>query len=193
MPTFTKEDVEARALNARELLRADEVMKRGRVEDMRIDGSDLRVVVRGSDRRYDVRVTPGLDGSTCICMAFRIGARGFCKHIIAVALTWIGEVVDPAMIDTELAGAIELLSLFQARALLLQAAGRSALIRRRLINNTWSETPAPATPTRSAPLPIAPAVQRTKMAGRPTAPTRQWTKRTPLAPRKVRTRRDSSG
>jgi len=138
-PVFTRQRIEERASDARELLRAQELIARKRVTHTCFAGRDFCATVRGTGEQYDVRVTPTLDGSSCSCPAFSRSRRGFCKHVAAVAMMWLGEQWDTAAVDTELVGAIEILDLFQARQILLEAAGRSRGVRNRIMRNTWSD------------------------------------------------------
>lgn len=197
---FTVADIEDRSLDERELLRAREVLVCGRLQHTEMDGDDFCAVCRGSDgSQHRIRVTEALDGSACSCQAFNTGRRSWCKHVAAAALLWLDVAPSATSFDPSLVAAVEALDLRQARELLIQAAGRADVVRRRLLHDTWSEPQRAPVPkkARSVKFPIDPPrpfpLPKKAAPGRPAGASaaRRWPKPAPLNPR--RARRDSAG
>lgn len=132
---FTVADVEARANDSREMLRAQELINDDAIIGIEIAGTTCTARVRGSSI-YVVTVTTDLAG-TCTCPQFKRTKRGFCKHVGAVALAWIGGSRPASEIDAELVAAVERLDFEQLREMVITLAGRSRAGRRRVIDGVW--------------------------------------------------------
>lgn len=173
-------------MDDRELLRAIELISHGRIKHTCFEGMAFGAVVRAEDGlEYRVTVNEKLIGS-CTCPFFVRGAGGrrrFCKHVAAAAMMWLGGDWSPAAIDTELVGAIEQIDLFQARELLIEAAGRLKGMKHRIVHGAWSD--GPALQQRAPPMGELLSISATTG--------RRWPKPAPLVPRKARTKRDSAG
>lgn len=133
---FTWEDIERRATDPRELLRAREVADSGKVVDVAVSGDRCTASVKGSSKPYAVEVGLDLKGK-CTCPQFLRTKRGFCKHIAAVAMLWMGSEKSASSIDPELGAAIEAMTPADLRAALLELASRSGPGRTRVITGAW--------------------------------------------------------
>jgi uncharacterized Zn finger protein len=138
---FTLSDLKARAKDERELVRAQEILDRGKIHQLRVDAQEISAEVQGSGRStYLAYLQRDLTGR-CSCQQWRNHARRFCKHLGALALVWLredGTSVTAAEADPELYGAVHKLSADEARALLFEAAGRVAAVRKRLLTGDWN-------------------------------------------------------
>ena len=136
---FIMADIEARAADPRELLRAREIILANKVRAGQKLGDTLGAEVQGSGKSvYRVTVSTALDG-TCTCPFFRRTTRRFCKHVAALAMIWIDCPTDVRAIDPEVADAIDRMDEATVRALLVDAAGRNRIIRERILTGAWED------------------------------------------------------
>ena len=138
---FTLSDLKARAKDERELLRAQEILDRGKLSQLRVETEEISGEIKGSGKSvYLAYLGADLTGR-CDCRQWKNNSRRFCKHLGALALAWLadrGAAVTSAEADPELYDAVQKLSVDEARSLLLEAAGRFSGVRSRLLGGDWT-------------------------------------------------------
>lgn len=138
---FTIGELCLRAADAREVIRARDILAKGKFRMVSLEGGLMKAEVKGTDGLYDLELGANLKGY-CACMAWRKSKkREFCKHLAAAGLLWLERegVAMPtvAELDPELSAAITALSEAQLRDLLAEAAGQSLDLHRRILSGEW--------------------------------------------------------